>query len=61
MVVSYAKMKHILFRASWIPSNLRGVQTIQQDHYGFWLVNYARRLLEHSQPYVFPSTVSQVK
>jgi len=61
LVVSYATMKRILFRASWIPSNLRGVQTIRQDQYGFWLVNYARRLPEHSQPYVFPSTVSQVK
>jgi hypothetical protein len=28
LVVSYVTMKHILFRASWIPSNLRGVHTI---------------------------------
>jgi hypothetical protein len=56
LVVSYATMKRILF--SWIPSNLRGVQTIRQDQYGFWLVNYARRLPKHSQPYVFPSTIS---
>jgi len=31
LVISYATMKRILFRASWIPSNLRGVQTIRQD------------------------------
>jgi hypothetical protein len=47
--------------ASWIPSNLRGVQTIQQDQYGFWLINYARKLPKHSQPYVFPPTNFQVK
>jgi hypothetical protein len=28
LVVSYITMKRILFRASWIPSNLCGVQTI---------------------------------
>ncbi len=28
LVVSYATMKHILFCASWIPSNLCGAQTI---------------------------------
>jgi hypothetical protein len=61
LVVSYATMKCILFHASWIPSNLHGVQTIQQDQYGFWLVNYVRRLPKHSQLYVFPSTISQVK
>jgi hypothetical protein len=57
LVVSYATMKNILFCASWIPSNLRGVQTIRQDQGGFWLVNYARKLPKHSQPFVFPSTI----
>jgi hypothetical protein len=61
LVVSYATMKWILFRASWIPSNLQGVQTVQQNQYGFWLVNYARKLPKNSQPHVFPSIVSQVK
>ncbi len=61
LVVSCATMKCILFCASWIPSNLRGAQTIQQYQYGFWLVNYVRRLPKHWQSYVFPSIVSQVK
>jgi len=43
LVVSYATMKQILFQASWIPSNLQGVQAIRQDQYGFWFINYARR------------------
>jgi hypothetical protein len=54
-------MKRILFQASWIPSNLRGVQIVWQDQYELWLINYARKLLENSQPYVFLSTTSQVK
>jgi hypothetical protein len=42
LVVSYASMKHILFHASWIPSNIHGVQTVLQDQYRFWLTNDAR-------------------
>jgi hypothetical protein len=38
LVVSYATIKRILFRASWTPSNLRGVQTIRQDHMDFGLL-----------------------
>jgi hypothetical protein len=54
LVVSYATMKQILFRASWIPSNLQRVQTIRQDQYGFWLINYARRLPKNSTTICFP-------
>jgi hypothetical protein len=47
-------------KGSWIPPNLEGMPTMKVDPYGFWLVRHAVRQPSTTQPFVYPSQVSQV-
>jgi hypothetical protein len=61
LVVDYACLPMVLFTCSWIPTNTQGNATIRQDEHGFWVVNLARRLPPMVEPYVFPTSMIQVK
>jgi hypothetical protein len=58
--LSYGRLWLVLMKCSWIPINTCGNAIIRQDEYGFWVVNHCQRVLAHVEPYVFPSTISQV-
>jgi hypothetical protein len=61
LVVDYACLPMVLFTCSWIPTNTQGNATICQDEHGFWVVNLACRLPPMVKPYVFPTSMIQVK
>ena len=61
ILVSYGAVNCVVMEGSWIKSRDQGRRVVRKDQYGFWLVQYnCREITEKHNPYVFPSTVSQV-
>ncbi len=60
IAMSYGGLRLALMKCSWIPINTHRNATVRQDEYGFWVVNRRWKVPTHVEPYVFPSTVSQV-
>jgi len=61
LVVDYVGLPMVLFTCSLIPTNTWGNATIHQDEHGFWVVNLAHWLPPMAKPYVFPTSLIQVR
>lgn len=60
-LVSFSGFNVVLMKVSWIKKQDQGRRTIRQDALGFLTVLYGcREDPEHDNPFVFPSSVSQV-
>lgn len=61
ILVTYGAVTCVLMEGSWIKTRDQGRRVVRKDPYGFWLVQYSCcEVSEKDNPYVFPSTVSQV-
>ena len=61
ILVTYMGLNCVLMEGSWIKSSDQGRRVVKKDRLGFWMVHYAcRDSREKDNPYVFPSSVSQV-
>ena len=61
LLISYGKLNCVVMQGEWIKSTEQGRAAIRKDRYGFWSVLFnARERGPQVNPFVFPSTVSQV-
>ena len=61
LLVTYRKLSCVVMRCEWMKSTDQGRAAVRKDRLGFWSVLYNSRDNRHQQnPYVFPSSVSQV-
>lgn len=61
LLVTYGGAHICLMKCSWIAPTEEGRRTVVKDSSGFWTVKFnARQDSRRDNPYVFPSTVSQV-
>lgn len=62
VMVTYGGTNVCLMKCSWMAPVSEGQRTIRRDGNGFWTLKFDSRLDDRrNNPYVFPSTVSQVK
>lgn len=60
IVTSYGWLRLVLMKCWWIPINNYANTIMKQNEYEFWVVNHRWRISTRVEPYIFPSTISQV-
>ena len=61
LLIYYLDLSCVVMEASWIKTRDQGRRVVKKDSYGFWTVHFSsRERSEKDNPYVYPSTVSQV-
>ena len=60
ILVCYGDLSCVLLEGSWIKPRDQGRAVIKRDTYGFWTVLFNARDTQNENPYVYPSTISQV-
>ena len=61
IMVTYLGLYCVLMEGSWIKTTDQGRKVVKKDALGFWVVQYdSKEIRPRDNPYVYPSTVSQV-